>query len=143
VTLGRLGIAAALTAGAGLAIAIYLTSVKLAGGLPVCGPLQGCETVAQSQYSSIVGIPVALVGVAFSATLVVLSLIWWRRQERRAILASYGLGLFGIVFVAYLTYLELFVIGAVCLWCVGYGLTVIGGWIIAALAVRLSGRPPT
>ncbi len=142
-TLGRLGIAAALTAGAGLAIAIYLTSVKLAGGLPVCGPLQGCETVAQSQYSSIVGIPVALVGVAFSATLVVLSLIWWRRQERRAILASYGLGLFGIVFVAYLTYLELFVIGAVCLWCVGYGLTVIGGWIIAALAVRLSGRPPT
>ena len=142
-TLGRLGIAAALTAGAGLAIAIYLTSVKLAGGLPVCGPLQGCETVAQSQYSSIVGIPVALAGIAFSATLIVLSLIWWRRQQRRAILASYGLGLFGILFVAYLTYLELFVIGAVCLWCVGYGLTVIGGWIIAALAVRLSGRPPT
>lgn len=142
-TVRRLGLAASLTAAAGLAIAVYLTSVKLAGGLPLCGPLQGCETVAQSQYSSILGIPVALVGIAFSATLLVLSLVWWRRKERRAIVASYGLGLFGILFIAYLTYLELFVIEAVCVWCVGYGLTVIGGWVIAALAVRQSGRSTT
>jgi len=40
------------------------------------------------------------------------------------------------VAVAYLTYLELFVIGAVCVWCVAYAVTVVAGWVGAALALR-------
>jgi uncharacterized membrane protein len=65
-----------------------------------------------------------------------LQLIWWRRGERRALLAAYGLGLFGILFVSYLTYLELFVIHAVCVWCVVYALTVVAGWLVTAAALR-------
>ena len=138
----RAGLVGAVLAAVGLAVSIYLASVKLAGALPVCGPLKGCEDVALSQYSEILGIPVALFGAGFSALVLVLALAWWRAGDRRALLASYGLGLFGILFVAYLTYLELFVIHAVCVWCVAYALTVVVGWIIAAFAVRSSGEGP-
>lgn len=130
---GLLGAAIALV---GLAVAGYLSAVKLAGQLPACGPVRGCETVALSEYSDIAGIPVALLGVVFSVLALALQLIWWRSGERRAVLAAFGMGVFGILFVAYLTYLELFVIHAVCIWCVAYAVTIVAGWLVAALELR-------
>ena len=137
-TARRSGLIASGLALAGLLIAGYLSLVRLTGGLPVCGPLQGCETVALSPYSEILGIPVAFLGVVFSVVQVGLSVAWWRSQDRRALLALYGLGLLGVLFVAYLTYLELFVIDAVCVWCASYAITVVAGWLIVAVALRRS-----
>ena len=135
-TTGRSGPASAGLALAGLLIAAYLSGTRLAGGLPVCGPLHGCETVALSQYSVVFGIPVAFFGLAWSVTVLGLALLWWRRADRRALIGLYGFGLLGVLFVVYLTYLELFVIGAICVWCVSYALTVVAGWLVAALALR-------
>lgn len=135
-TARRSGLVIAAIGAIGLAIAAYLTATKLSGGLPVCGPVGGCDYVAKSEYSSILGFPTAALGMGFSAATAALGLAWWRLGDRRGLLAAYGLGLFGIVFVAYLTYLELFVIHAVCVWCVGYGVTVIAGWLAAALVLR-------
>ena len=132
----RTGLAIAGIASVGLLVALYLTAIKLSGGLPVCGPVQGCEDVAKSQYSSIFGMPVAVLGALFSLASGILGLVWAFRADRRALLGAYGLGLFGILFVAYLTYLELFVIHAVCIWCVTYGVTVVAGWLVALIAVR-------
>jgi uncharacterized membrane protein len=132
------GLLGAAVATIGLGAAAYLTAVKLAGSLPVCGPLHGCETVAQSTYSELAGIPIAAFGVGLSAALMVLQLLWWRSGDRRALGIAFGLGLFGVVVAAYLTYLELFVIHAVCVWCVTYAATVGTGWAIAALAWRAS-----
>jgi uncharacterized membrane protein len=120
----------------GLGIASYLAITKLTGGIPACGPLRGCETVNTSSYSELFGIPVALFGVIFSALLVVASVAWWRVGDRRALYLAYGLGLVGMVAVAYLTYLELFVIGAICVWCVAYAVTVVAGWVVSALTLR-------
>ena len=120
----------------GLAVAAYLAVTKLTGGAPVCGPLQGCETVASSEYSEVLGIPVAVYGVAFSIVLVALSAAWWRRGDRRALLGAYGLGLLGSLVVAGLTYLELFVIHATCVYCVVYAVTVVAGFVMGALAIR-------
>jgi uncharacterized membrane protein len=120
----------------GVAVATYLWAVKLAGELPACGPLRGCESVALSPYSDVAGIPVALLGVGFSLVVLALNVVWWRRRDRRALLGAYGIGLVGIIFVGYLTYLELAVIGAVCVWCVAYAVTVVAGWFVAALALR-------
>jgi uncharacterized membrane protein len=141
VNVRRSGLAIAAIAALGLGIAVYLTATKLTGGLPVCGPVHGCEEVALSEYSSIFGIPTAAFGAGFSAVVAGLGLAWRRRGDRRALLVAYGLGLFGILFVAYLTYLELFVIHAVCAWCAAYALTVVVGWLIAAAAMRA--RPIT
>jgi uncharacterized membrane protein len=137
-TRGRNGSTTTVLAVVGLLIAGYLAWTRLSGGLPVCGPLHGCETVALSSYSELFGIPVAIFGFGYSILLAGLALAWWRRTDRRALLGLYGLGLLGVLFVAYLTYLELFVIGAVCVWCVGYALTVVAGWFTAALALRAS-----
>ena len=123
----------------GLAIASYLASVELRGEVPNCGPLHGCETVALSSYSELAGIPVAYLGLAFSALLLSLALAWWLRGDRRALIGLYGFGLIGVLFVAYLTYLELFVIGAICVWCATYAFSMVVGWIVAARALRRAG----
>jgi uncharacterized membrane protein len=124
----------------GLAVAAYLALTKLTGGAPVCGPLQGCETVASSAYSEVLGIPVAVFGVGFSIVLLALAAAWWRLEDRRALLGAYGLGLLGSVVVAGLTYLELFVIHAICVYCVVYAITVVSGFAVAAIALRASAQ---
>jgi uncharacterized membrane protein len=99
----------------GLAIAGYLTWVHYAGLDPVCvGGGGGCETVQSSSYAELAGVPVALVGLigyaAIGATLLV--------DGERSRLAAAALALVGFGFSAYLTYLELAVIDAICQWCV-------------------------
>lgn len=116
---------------AGLLIAVYLSFVELRGALPYCGPLRGCEQVALSEYSKVGGIPVAVFGVALSLTLLVLALAWWRTDDPRLLAAHYGLSLGGVVFEVYFTYLELFVIGAVCVWCASYGVTLVARFLVA------------
>ena len=134
-TRGRLGLGLSALALAGLGIATYLLAVRVLGEAPACGPLKGCETVAASEYATIAGIPVALFGVLFSIVLLGASLAWWRLADRRALYAAYGLGLAGILAVLYLTYLELFVIEAICVWCVSYALTILAGWLGVAVVV--------
>ena len=134
----RLGLLIAGLALAGLLISIYLTVTKLSGTLPVCGPLGGCETVDASQWSEILGIPTAAFGILYSAVAGLLGLAWWRSGDRRALLAAYALGLAGLVVEAFLVYLQLFVIHAVCVWCAAYGATVILGWLVVIVALRRS-----
>jgi uncharacterized membrane protein len=112
--------------------------VRVLGESAACGPSSSCETVAASEYSVVLGVPVALWGVAFSISLVACAVAWWRRADRRALLAAYGLLLLGTLAVAYLTYLELFVIHAICAWCVSYALTVVASLVLAGLALRRS-----
>ncbi len=125
----------------GLTIASYLSVVELQGGVPVCGPLKGCETVATSEYSRIAGIPVAVFGVLLSLVLLSLALAWWRTDIYALLLAHYGLSLAGVIFEIYFLYVQLFLIGAVCVWCTSYGLSLILRFLIA-LIVWLRQPPP-
>ncbi len=114
------------------------------GEAAVCGPSHGCETVASSEYSEIFAIPVAFLGLALSLVLVALAAKWWRAADRRALLAAYGMLLLGTLFVAYLTYLELFVIEAICVWCVAFAISIVVSLVIAGLAMgRSSGPEPS
>jgi uncharacterized membrane protein len=124
----------------GAGISGYLTAVRLLGTSAVCGPSHGCDLVAASEYAEILGIPVAVYGFACSLLLVGLAILWWLRAERRALLVAYLLLLLSTGFVAYLTFLELFVIEAICLWCVSYAVTTVITLVIAGLAMRRSSR---
>lgn len=115
----------------GLAIAGYLSFVELRGELPSCGPLRGCEEVATSAYSRIGGVPVAVFGVVLSLVLFSLAMAWWRTGDGRLLAMHYGLSLLGVTFELYFTYLELFVIGAVCVWCATYGLSLVARFLVA------------
>lgn len=115
----------------GLAIAGYLSVVELRGDLPYCGPLKGCEQVALSEYARVGGIPVAVFGVVLSISLFILAVAWMRSGRFELLAAHYGLSLIGVIFEVYFTYLELFVIGAVCVWCASYGLSLVARFAVA------------
>ena len=124
----------------GLAIAAYLSIVELQGGVPACGVIKGCEEVARSEYSRIAGIPVAVFGVALSLVLLTLAVAWWRTDLYALLLAHYGLSLAGVIFEAWFLYLQVVVIGAVCIWCTSYGLSLVARFVIA-LVVWVRGSP--
>jgi len=118
---GPPGIAVPLLALAGLAVAIYLAFVETSGSQAVCGPVGDCNTVQQSEWARVFGvIPVGLIGVG--GYLVVLA-CWVVARFGAGHLADWArVALFaGVVggtgFSIYLTFLEPFVIGATCLWC--------------------------
>jgi uncharacterized membrane protein len=115
----------------GLLIAAYLSAVELRGDVPVCGPLAGCETVALSPYARIGGVPVAVFGVVLSLTLLLLAAGWIRTGRLSLLGAHYGLSLVGVVFELYFTYIEVAVIGAVCVWCASYGLSLLARFGVA------------
>jgi uncharacterized membrane protein len=120
----------------GLAIAGYLSVIELQGELPYCGPLKGCEEVALSQYARVGGVPVAVFGVALSISLFFLAIAWMRSGRIELLAAHYGLSLLGVVFEIYFTYLEVFVIGAICVWCASYGVSLLARFGVALLVWR-------
>ncbi len=109
----------------GIGVAGYLSYAYLWSQSIVCGESQGCDLVAQSSYAWMFGVPIALLGLL--TYLVLLVLLVARRQvgenlEAYVPLAILGISLVGALFSAYLTYLELYVILAVCKWCVASAL---------------------
>ncbi len=98
----------------GVGIAGYLTYVHYAGLQPICGISHGCETVQTSRYASLLGTPVAVLGL-ISYVLIFVSL---RLRGERSMLAGHALTLIAFAFSVYLTYREVFTIHAICSWCV-------------------------
>ncbi len=117
----------------GLVVASYLSVVELSGNVPICGPIQGCQEVAQSQYARIGSVPVAVFGVGLSLILLVAALGWWKTDDRRLLAAHYGLSLLGVTFEAWFIFAQVFLIGAVCVWCTAYGVSLILRFVIALL----------
>jgi uncharacterized membrane protein len=99
----------------GIAIAGYLTWVHYAGLDPVCvGGGGGCERVQSSRWAELAGVPVAVLGLAgYVAILASLAL-----PEDQGALAATFLALVGFGFSAWLTYVEIVKIDAICQWCV-------------------------
>ena len=100
---------------AGIGVAIYITIADSGGGAPVClAGGHGCQTVADSHYSHLLGVNVAVFGIVGYVLLLTSALV--RGDAGR--FAGLLVALIGFGFSAYLTYLELFVIDAICQWCV-------------------------
>jgi uncharacterized membrane protein len=98
-------------AAVGLGVAGYLTAVHYGGGSPVCAIAHGCATVQNSDYASLAGVPVALLGVlGYVGIIVALS---FDHRPATALLAIAGAG-----FSVWLTYVEVFTLEAICIWCV-------------------------
>ena len=124
----------------GLAIAGYLSVVELGGGVPYCGVLQGCETVAASEYAWIGPLPVAVYGVVLSLILLTLAIAWVRTDKPALLDVHYGLSLIGVIFEIYFIALQIFVIQAVCIWCTLYGLSLILRFAVAMTIWLRRGR---
>jgi len=105
----------------GMFVASYLAYVETAQVLAVCGPVGDCNTVQQSEYARLFGVlPIGVLGLAGYLAILGAWLVGRYGSKRLASLASLallGLTLFGVLFSVYLTFLEPFVIGATCAWC--------------------------
>jgi uncharacterized membrane protein len=117
----------------GVVISAYLTWTHYAGLTPVCtGSGEGCETVQSSRYASLLGIPVALLGLIAYGGLVFSAALWRETGIYLGLLIS----LVGTLFSAYLTYLEIFVIGALCQWCLASAAIMVAALVCTTLAAR-------
>lgn len=111
----------ALLALGGVFLATYLTLYKLGLIGTLACSIGECETVQTSRWANFLGLPVAAWGIGFYLVVFVLALLW----SESALSASRALGWtmavltgWGVLFSTWLTYLELYVIHAICLWCV-------------------------
>jgi uncharacterized membrane protein len=105
----------------GSAVAAYLTYSHWADKPTECVGIGECELVQTSEYSDIAGVPVALLGLLFFLAMPVLALALIRRMPvalEWAQPVALSMALAATAFVAYLTYVELFVLEAICPWCV-------------------------
>jgi uncharacterized membrane protein len=105
----------------GVGVAAYLSFIEVTESKAVCGPVGDCNTVNQSEYATLFGfLPVGVLGLlGYASILVLWALGRFGQGELRALadLALWGAALAGTLFSVYLTFLEPFVIGATCIWC--------------------------
>ncbi|MCR4405017.1 MAG: vitamin K epoxide reductase family protein [Candidatus Acetothermia bacterium] len=123
----------------GLADSAYLFYEHLGHEIVCIG--QGCSIVNDSPYAELFGVPMSvmgLVGYAFILGAAVAALRLRGRGREWAKAAVYGFALVGLLYSGYLTYLELFMIRAICTWCVVSAAIVAA--IFALAAVELWGR---
>jgi uncharacterized membrane protein len=119
---------------AGLLISAYLTWTHIVGAAPVCiRGSGGCETVQSSRYATILGIPVATLGAVAYLGLLFSAVL----RGEAGVYLGFLIALVGAFFSAYLTYLEVFVIRALCQWCLASAAVMVGALVCAALRVRL------
>lgn len=113
---------------AGIGVAGYLTYVETQSVQAVCGPVGDCNAVQSSPYAIIMGIlPVGVLGL-IGFTMILLAWLVGRYSSDKwtsfASLAMLGMALFGTFYSIYLTYLEIWVIEAVCIWCLSSALLI-------------------
>jgi uncharacterized membrane protein len=127
----------------GLAVSAYLTVEHYSSSTTLACPETGvvnCVKVTTSSYSTLVGVPVALLGLLFFAAMSVLcSSVAWRSASPWVGRARLAGAVAGVVMVVYLVWAELFRIDAICLWCtVVHALTVA---LFAVLVLEAALRP--
>lgn len=135
----------------GIGASAYLTYSHYVDEPTVCAGIGSCEYVQTSEYSEVAGVPVALIGLAYFMVVALLAsarLLRVAPALEWATPAVFTMAIGGTAFVAYLTFVELFVIDAICPWCVAVAvMTVISLLLVvwarvAEEAERESLEPP-
>jgi len=131
---------------AGGIVAAYLTHIETTETAAFCGAVGDCSAVQASPYATLFGVlPVGVLGL-IGYGMIAGAWLWVKQTgEDRAKAALFGLSAIGAAFSIYLTFLEPFIIGATCAWCVTSALTMLGLlWITAPEGIpafrRLTGR---
>lgn len=102
----------------GLAIATYLVITHYGDQPIVCTAVGDCERVNSSEYAVVAGLPVAVLGAIAYAVIALLVAIALRSSNATALIVAWAVALASSAFSAYLTYIEVYVIDAICVYCV-------------------------
>ena len=125
---------------AGLFDAGYLTYYKLFSAVElICGEKGDCDYVNSSPYAEIFGIPVALFGLIYYAAVLLCTLSGRKNPV-------FGMSAAALLFSFYLTYVEVYILQAICIWCVVSALLTLSIFVFSAPAIRWqeqTGRSPS
>lgn len=121
----------------GLAVSVYLTVVHYTAPTSLACPQTAtidCAKVTTSPESVIFGIPVPVLGLPFFVAMAIANLPGlWRRRETTVVGGRLAVAAVGIIFVLYLLYVELFQVGALCLWCTGVHLIAFALFVVTMM----------
>ena len=124
----------------GLIVAGYLTFIESTGVPVMCGPSGGCETVQGSKYAILFGIlPIGVLGLMGYLAILAGWLAWQFGPpsiRKMAVLSIWAMCIFGVLFSIYLTFLEPFVIGATCMWCISSAVLMIDLLLVSTPAAQ-------
>jgi len=127
-------VALLLTLAIGLGISAYTAYTALADVEPMCGPIGNCAAVQESEYSKLFGIPLGMLGLIGYSLILVTWLIarYLSPQGGRWHWIPWAVALFGVLFSLRLTALEPFVIGEICIWCLGSAVSITAAlWLLS------------
>ena len=138
---GKFRLSSFILAGIGFVDSLYLTYVKLSNSYAICGPIGDCESVNTSKYAEIAGIPIALLGAGAYLVIILLLLMenrgdYWAEYGP---IMVFGISLAGVLYSAYLTYVEIYVLRAICPYCVVSAVVLV---LLLALATTRLVRDP-
>lgn len=124
---------------AGIGVSGYLAYKRLAGGSLACTRWAQCDVVNNSLYSTLLGIPISFLGLAGYLALLALAVVALRtagRSQRTALLLGFLGALGGFGFSVWLTYVEIYIIEALCSWCVASAVLITLLTLVGALNLR-------
>jgi uncharacterized membrane protein len=107
----------------GFADASYLTIEHFRGVIPPCTIVSGCEVVLTSAYSFILGIPVSLLGAIYYLIILVGVFSFIESKKTGLLKLALLLTVFGMVFSLWFLYVQIFILGSYCLYCLVSALT--------------------
>lgn len=122
----------------GVLMAAYVLQGWLKNSPLICLNGSGCSTVSKSPYSYPFGIPVPAVGLLGYALLTVLAFLRTVSGDKRLLYGIMGMGAFGVIFVSWFTYTEMFIIRAVCTWCAVSAVNMVAILLLAIQSFRLN-----
>lgn len=97
--------------------ATYLTAKHYLGEVPTCSMIEGCEKVLTSSYATVGRVPVALMGAFYYLAIFFLTVAYLDTKRKGLLYFIARLTLVGFLVSVGLIYLQLFVIKAICLYC--------------------------
>ncbi|TSC81907.1 MAG: Vitamin K epoxide reductase [Parcubacteria group bacterium Gr01-1014_20] len=120
--------------------ATYLSVEHFRGVIPPCTIVEGCEKVTTSEYSVILGVPVALLGSIYYLFIIVLSILFLDRKNEKYFLYASYLNIFGLLAAIYFVFIQLVIIKAICIYCMFSALTSTLLFILGLLVILKSRR---
>ena len=129
----------------GVLVSGYLSVKRVTGGSLACTRWADCDVVNNSVFAKIYGVPVAFIGLAGYLVIMCLAMAALQTEgatQRRLLALGFLLALGGVGFSVYLTYLELYVIEAICVWCVISAVLITLLAIVGGINLRRTAHDP-
>ena len=114
----------------GFSDAVYLTAVHYNGAKLVCGAFGNCSTVLNSAYSTVLGVPVAILGAIYYFILIILLVLWFDTKKSLYQTLAARLTIVGLLMSLWFLGLQIFILQAFCPFCLLSAATSIGLFIV-------------